>query len=63
MELGADSSIGSYDIAKDGEPVAVLTLVKQAYRLGETVLGVVTFNEALTERRVLKVSLRWHKSG
>lgn len=36
--------------------VAVLTLVKTTYRLGETVLGVVSFNEPATSRRVLKVS-------
>ena len=46
----------SYDIAKDGEVVAVLTLIKSTFRLGETVLCVVTFNERQTERRVLKVS-------
>jgi hypothetical protein len=45
----------SYDIAKDGEIVAVLTLIKTTYRLGETVLGVVTFNSPMSERRVLKV--------
>jgi len=36
--------------------VSVLTLVKTTYRLGETVLGVVTFNLPSTSRRVLKVS-------
>nr|XP_018263825.1 uncharacterized protein I303_03698 [Kwoniella dejecticola CBS 10117]OBR85983.1 hypothetical protein I303_03698 [Kwoniella dejecticola CBS 10117] len=46
----------SYDIVKDGELVAVLTLIKTTYRLGETVLGVVTFNHPDTERRVLKFS-------
>lgn len=35
--------------------VAVLTLVKTTYRLGETVLGVVTFNDA-PDRRVLKLT-------
>jgi hypothetical protein len=35
--------------------VAVLTLIKTTYRLGETVLGVVTFNSPMSERRVLKV--------
>ena len=47
----------SFDIAKNGEVVAVLTLVKTAYRLGETVLGVVSFNEPRSHRRVLKVSV------
>lgn len=46
----------SYDIRKDGEIVAVLTLIKTTYRLGETVLGVVTFNDPDTDRRVLKIS-------
>ncbi|KAL7423923.1 Golgi membrane exchange factor (Ric1p-Rgp1p) subunit [Cryptotrichosporon argae] len=46
----------SYDIAKDGELVAVLTLVKTIYRLGETVLGVVTFNAPTSSRRVLRFS-------
>lgn len=45
----------SYDIEKEGEVVAVLTLVKSAYRLGETVSGVVTFNQPSCTRRVLKV--------
>jgi hypothetical protein len=47
----------SYDIEKEGEVVAVLTLVKSAYRLGETVSGVVTFNAPSCTRRVLKVSI------
>ncbi|WVF72142.1 hypothetical protein IAT40_006954 [Kwoniella sp. CBS 6097] len=54
--LSRHSPKASYDIAKDGEVVAVLTLIKTTYRLGETVLGVVTFNEPDTERRVLKFS-------
>jgi hypothetical protein len=45
----------SYDIAKDGEIVAVLTLVKTTYRLGESVLGVVSFNDESSRRCVLKV--------
>lgn len=36
--------------------VAVLTLVKTTFRLGETVLGVVSFNNPQSARRVLKVS-------
>ena len=51
----AELSAASYDIAKDGETVAVLNLIKTTFRLGETVLCVVTFNEPHTERRVLKV--------
>ncbi|KAK8869820.1 hypothetical protein IAR55_000388 [Kwoniella newhampshirensis] len=54
--LSRHSPKSSYDISKDGEVVAVLTLIKTTYRLGETVLGVVTFNDPHTERRVLKFS-------
>ncbi|WVQ78266.1 hypothetical protein IAT38_000351 [Cryptococcus sp. DSM 104549] len=54
--LSRHSPKASYDIAKEGEMVAVLTLIKTMYRLGETVLGVVTFNDPHTERRVLKFS-------
>ncbi|WWC90026.1 uncharacterized protein L201_004956 [Kwoniella dendrophila CBS 6074] len=54
--LSRHSPKASYDIAKDGEMVAVLTLIKTTYRLGETVLGVVTFNEPENKRRVLKFS-------
>ncbi|BGP42252.1 Golgi membrane exchange factor (Ric1p-Rgp1p) subunit [Rhodotorula kratochvilovae] len=46
----------SYDINKDGYQVASLTLVKSAYRLGETVNGSVLINGA--EGRVLRVSAR-----
>lgn len=41
---------------KDGVKVAVLTFTKSAYRLGETVLGVVELNERASRARVLKVS-------
>ncbi|KPV73591.1 uncharacterized protein RHOBADRAFT_54795 [Rhodotorula graminis WP1] len=46
----------SYDINKDGYQVASLTLVKSAYRLGETVNGSVLINGG--EGRVLRVSAR-----
>jgi len=46
----------SYDVNKDGVRVAVLTFPKSAYRLGETVLGVVEINERATRSRVLSVS-------
>ncbi|CED84025.1 Reduced growth phenotype protein 1 [Phaffia rhodozyma] len=46
----------SYDIEKDGQIVAVFTLVKSAFRLGETVQGVVEFNEPNATRKVLKFS-------
>lgn len=46
----------SYDIEKNGESVAILTLVKTTYRLGESVLGIVTFNKPQTPFPVLKFS-------
>ncbi|SCV71493.1 BQ2448_3081 [Microbotryum intermedium] len=46
----------SYDINKDGFMVAQLTLVKSAYRLGETVNGSVVINSS--EGRVLRISAR-----
>lgn len=47
--------IASYDVNKDGVKVAVLTFIKSAYRLGETVYGVVELNDRLSRARVLKV--------
>lgn len=55
--LPIDGSV-SYDVNKSGVKVAVLTFGKSAYRLGETVLGVVELNERLARSRVLKV--RFH---
>lgn len=46
----------SYDIAKDGRTVAVITFVKATYRLGETLLGAIEFNNPEMEGRVLKYS-------
>ncbi|KIN99061.1 hypothetical protein M404DRAFT_823743 [Pisolithus tinctorius Marx 270] len=46
----------SYDVNKDGVKVAVLTFPKSAYRLGETVMGVVELNELRSRARVLSVS-------
>ena len=45
----------SYDIAKDGNPIATLTLTKTVFRLGESVLGLATFNGE-HNYRVLKVN-------
>lgn len=50
--------IVSYDVNKDGVKVAVLTFAKSAYRLGETVLGVVEFNDRKGRARVLQVRAR-----
>jgi len=47
--------IASYDVIKDEVKVAVLTFPKAAYRLGETVLGVVEMNERTGRARVLQV--------
>ena len=47
----------SYDVNKDGVKVAVLTFTKSAYRLGETVVGVVELNERASRARVLKACI------
>ncbi|KZP30270.1 Rgp1-domain-containing protein [Athelia psychrophila] len=54
----------SYDVNKDGVKVAELTFVKSAYRLGETVLGVVEVNTRTSRARVLSMSaiLETHES-
>lgn len=54
--LSRHSPKASYDISQEDEVVAVLTLIKTTYRLGETVIGVVTFNDGACDRRVLKFS-------
>ncbi|THU96690.1 hypothetical protein K435DRAFT_858322 [Dendrothele bispora CBS 962.96] len=46
----------SYDVNKDGVKVAVLTFTKAAYRLGETVQGVVELNERTSRARVVQHS-------
>lgn len=45
----------SYDVNKDGVKVAVLTFTKSAYRLGESVLGIVELNPRASRARVMKV--------
>ena len=45
----------SFDVNKDGVKVAVLTFMKSAWRLGETVLGVVELNDRDGRARILKV--------
>lgn len=54
----------SYDVNKDGVKVAVLTFTKSAYRLGETIVGVVELNERTSRSRVLQLSamLETHES-
>jgi len=51
-----NSKKASYDVNKDGVKVALLTFTKSAYRLGETVLGVVELNDRTGRSRVLKLS-------
>lgn len=51
----AEANIVSYDITKDGVTVAVLTFPKSAFRLGETVSGVVEVNWRQGRGRVLQV--------
>ncbi|EKM60687.1 uncharacterized protein PHACADRAFT_110305 [Phanerochaete carnosa HHB-10118-sp] len=46
----------SFDVHKDNVKVAVLTFTKSAYRLGESVLGVVNLNARAGHARVLKLS-------
>jgi len=43
-------------VTKDDVKVAVLTFTKSAYRLGETVLGVVEINERGGRGKVISVS-------
>lgn len=45
----------TYDVHKDGVKVGVLTFMKSAWRLGETVQGVVELNDRSGRARVLKV--------
>ncbi|KAI0321472.1 Rgp1-domain-containing protein, partial [Amylostereum chailletii] len=47
----------AYDVHKDGVQVAALTFTKAAWRLGETVAGVVEINGRRGRARVLKVGL------
>ncbi|PWN28589.1 Rgp1-domain-containing protein [Jaminaea rosea] len=42
--ISRNSQKVSYDISKDGSIAAVLTLIKSKYRLGDTILGVVSIN-------------------
>ncbi|KAJ3839772.1 Rgp1-domain-containing protein [Lentinula raphanica] len=54
----------SYDVNKDGVKVAVLTFIKSAFRLGETIHGVVELNERQSRARVVQLSahLETHES-
>ncbi|CAO1614190.1 unnamed protein product [Sympodiomycopsis kandeliae] len=61
--LSRNSQKVSYDISKDGQIAAVLTLIKSRYRLGDTVLGAVTINKARASARVVRfaASLESHE--
>lgn len=52
----------SYDVNKDGVKVAVLTFMKSAWRLGETVLGVVELNDREGRARILKAGVIFSNS-
>lgn len=54
--LSRNSQKVSYDISKDGRVAAILTLVKSKYRLGDTVIGVVTINAADSIARVVRIA-------
>jgi hypothetical protein len=47
----------SYDVTKDGLKVAVLTFTKSAYRLGETILGIIEINEQSGRGKVVSVGI------
>jgi hypothetical protein len=54
--LSRNSPKVSYDISKDGQIAAVLTLVKSKYRLGDTIHGVVTINAVTASARVVRLA-------
>jgi hypothetical protein len=45
-------------VTKDGLKVAVLTFTKGAYRLGETILGIVEINERGGRGKVVSVGVQ-----
>jgi hypothetical protein len=54
--LSRNSQKVSYDISKDGQIAATLTLIKSKYRLGDVVMGVVTINAADCIAKVVRVA-------
>ncbi|UZJ54428.1 hypothetical protein CBS101457_003748 [Exobasidium rhododendri] len=54
--LSRNSQKVSYDISKDGQVAAILTLIKSKYRLGDTVNGVVTINNSRSIARVVRIA-------
>jgi len=53
-EPGTSQSSNRFNIARSGQPVAVLTLLRPAYRLGETIIGTVDFVTPLPSREESK---------
>ncbi|KAK5175212.1 Golgi membrane exchange factor (Ric1p-Rgp1p) subunit [Saxophila tyrrhenica] len=49
---GDGASANRFNIARGGHPVAVLTLLRPAYRLGETVMGTIDFTAPLPEAQL-----------
>ncbi|GAB7322162.1 hypothetical protein MBLNU13_g03176t1 [Cladosporium sp. NU13] len=47
---GMSQSSNRFNIARSGQPVAVLTLLRPAYRLGETIIGTIDFTMPPTSR-------------
>lgn len=54
--LSRNSQKVSFDIAKDGQVAAVLTLVKSKFRVGDSILGVVTINKMDSVARVVRIA-------
>ncbi|EIW69679.1 hypothetical protein TREMEDRAFT_71708 [Tremella mesenterica DSM 1558] len=54
--LSRQSTKNPYDISKHSELISRLTLIKDTYRLGETLLCILTFNLPIFSRRVLKLA-------
>ncbi|PWY98184.1 Rgp1-domain-containing protein [Testicularia cyperi] len=54
--LARTSTKVSYDISKDGKVAAVLTLVRSKYRLGDTIMGVISINEKGSLARIARVA-------
>lgn len=53
-EPGTSHSSNRFNIARSGQPVAVLTLLRPAYRLGETIIGTIDFVTPLSSREESK---------
>lgn len=56
LALTRNAPKATYDIAKDGQLAAVLTLARSRYRLGDTVQAILRVNQAEALVRVVRVS-------